>query len=66
MIQEKHVFFNETTCSLSQHDEKKQSYDSFKVLKFWSKHYEGNDWASCLYSLDSKFLTLNIGYVCKT
>jgi hypothetical protein len=49
---------------------KKQSYDSFKVLKIWSKYYEGNDfqenhWASCLYSLDLKFLNLNIDYVCK-
>jgi len=69
-LQEKNVFLYATTCSLGQFDEKLNHMKISKFWKFETKGYKENDsfknhLASSLYSLSSKFLSLNASHMCK-
>jgi hypothetical protein len=66
-LQERNVFLYATTCSLGQLDEK---INHMKISKLETKGYKENDsflnhLANSLYSLSSKFLSLNASHMCK-
>ncbi len=68
-VQEKHVSFYASTCSLGELDEKTNSIKNLKAWNFEPKGYKRNDFffghlVSCLYSLSSKFLALGANHMC--